>query len=44
VEDLEIFIQKKLIQKGFVEVANMISEKNVKFIYSCTKGNLRETQ
>jgi replication-associated recombination protein RarA len=43
VEDLEIFIQKKLFQKGFVEVANMFEERHVKFIYSCTRGNLRET-
>jgi len=43
IEDLNLFIQKKLIQKGFVEVANMIEEKHVKFIYSCTRGNLRET-
>jgi len=43
IEDLAVFIQKKLIQKGFVEVANMIDEKHVKFIYSCTRGNLRET-
>lgn len=43
IEDLEVYIQKKLIQKGFVEVANMISRKDIKFIFACTKGNFRET-
>jgi len=43
IEDLEVYIQKKLLKKGFVEVANMISKRDIKFIYSCTKGNFRET-
>ncbi len=43
IEDLEIYIQKKLIKKGFVEVANMISKKDIKFIHTYTKGNFRET-
>jgi len=43
VDDLSVFIQKKLIHKGFVEVSNMFNDKHVKFIYSYTKGNLRET-
>jgi len=42
-EDLEIYIQKKLIQKGFIEVSNMINKKDIKFIHTCTKGNFRET-
>jgi len=42
-EDLEIYIQKKLIKKGFVEVANMIGKRDIKFIHACTKGNFRET-
>jgi len=43
VEDLEIYIQKKLLKKGFVEVSNMISKRDIKFIHACTKGNFRET-
>jgi Cdc6-like AAA superfamily ATPase len=43
VEDLDTYIEKKLIQKGFVEVANMINKRDIKFIYACTKGNFRET-
>jgi len=43
IEDLETYIQKKLLKKGFVEVANMISKRDIKFIYACTKGNFRET-
>jgi replication-associated recombination protein RarA len=42
-EDLAVFIQKKLMQKGFVEVANSISKRDIKFIHSHTKGNFRET-
>jgi replication-associated recombination protein RarA len=42
-EDLEIYIQKKLLQKGFVEVSNIIGKKDIKFIHNCTKGNFRET-
>jgi type II secretory pathway predicted ATPase ExeA len=42
-DDLHIYIQKKLIQKGFVEVSNMIKKKHVKFIYTYTHGNFRET-
>jgi type II secretory pathway predicted ATPase ExeA len=43
IEDLEIYIQKKLLQKGFVEVSNMITKRDMKFIHACTKGNFRET-
>jgi len=42
-EDLEVYVQKKLIQKGYVEVANMIHKRDIKFIYHFTKGNFRET-
>ena len=42
-DDLHVYIQKKLIQKGFVETANMIRKKHIKFIYSYTKGNFRES-
>jgi type II secretory pathway predicted ATPase ExeA len=42
-EELGVYIQKKLIKKGFVEVSNMITKKAIKFIHACTKGNFRET-
>ncbi|SFV67500.1 MSHA biogenesis protein MshM [hydrothermal vent metagenome] len=42
-QELEIYIQKKLLKKSFVEVSNMITKKNIKFIHTCTKGNFRET-
>ena len=41
--DLEIYLQKKMIQKGFIEVSNMMSKKDIKFIHKFTKGNFRET-
>jgi len=43
IQDLEIYIQKKLFQKGFVEVSNMITKRDIKFIHACTKGNFRES-
>ena len=42
-EELEIYIKRKLLQKNFVEVSNMISKKEIKFIHACAKGNFRET-
>jgi len=42
-DDLHLYIQKKLIQKGFVEISNMIRKKHIKFIYRYTHGNFRET-
>ncbi len=42
-DDLRVYIQKKLTQKGFVEIANSISKKNISFIHHCTQGNFRET-
>lgn len=41
--DLELYIQKKMIKKGFIEVSNTIKKKDFKFIYMQTKGNFRET-
>ncbi len=41
--DLELYIQKRLIQKGYVEISNMFRKKDVKFIHKYTKGNFRET-
>jgi len=41
--DLELYIQKKLIQKEYVEVSNMFLTKDIKYIHTHTKGNFRET-
>ncbi len=41
--DLELYIQKKMITKGFVEVSNTIKKRDIKFIHKYTKGNFRET-
>jgi type II secretory pathway predicted ATPase ExeA len=42
-EELERYIQKKLLKRNFVEVSNMITKKDIKFIHTYTKGNFRET-
>jgi len=42
-DDLAVYIQKKLIKKGFVEVSNSIKKKDISFIHFHTKGNFRET-
>lgn len=42
-EELEIYIQKKLLQGKFVEISNAISRKEIRFIHAHTKGNFRET-
>jgi len=41
--DLEIYIQKKMIKKGFLEVSNSIKKRDIKYIYRHTNGNFRET-
>ena len=41
--DLQVYVQKKLIQKGFVEIAHSIGKKDIGFIHKYTKGNFRET-
>jgi len=41
--DLELYITKKMIKKGFTEVSNMLRKKDFKYIYSHTLGNFRET-
>jgi len=41
--DLELYITKKMIKKGFIEVSNMLRKKDFKYIYSHTLGNFRET-
>jgi type II secretory pathway predicted ATPase ExeA len=43
VYDLELYITKKLVKKGFMEIANMLSKKDFIYIHTCTKGNFRET-
>jgi len=42
-EDLEKYIQKKLLNKNFYEIANQFSQKDILKIYKFTKGNFRET-
>ncbi len=41
--DLQLYLQKKLIKKGFIEISNMIRKKDIKYIHSMTGGNFRET-
>jgi len=41
--DLERYIQKKMIKNGFMEIANIIHKKDVKYIHKQTNGNFRET-
>ena len=43
VEDLELYITKKMMKKGFIEISNMMSKKDFKFIHAHTDGNFRET-
>jgi type II secretory pathway predicted ATPase ExeA len=42
-DDLFIYIQKKMIQKGFVEIANILRKKDIDFIHRHTAGNFRES-
>jgi type II secretory pathway predicted ATPase ExeA len=41
--DLELYIKKKMIKKGFIEVSNMLRKKDFKYIHRYTDGNFRET-
>ncbi|RRS29985.1 MAG: ATPase AAA [Epsilonproteobacteria bacterium (ex Lamellibrachia satsuma)] len=41
-EDQGKYIHKKLLKKNLFEVANTIKDKNMKLIYTFTKGNYRE--
>ncbi len=41
--DLELYIQKKMIKKGYVDVSNSIKKRDIKYIHSMTNGNFRET-
>jgi len=40
--DLTQYIHKKLLKKNLFEIANSIQEKDMKLIYTFTKGNYRE--
>jgi len=41
--DLERYIQKKMIKKGFSDIANLIKQKDIHYIHFHSKGNFRET-
>jgi len=41
--DLELYITKKMVKKGFMEISNMLRKKDFKYIHSHTHGNFRET-
>lgn len=41
--DLERYIQKKMIQKGFGEIANIFKQKDIRYIFKHSRGNFRET-
>ena len=40
--DTRVYVQKKLVNKNYFDVANMFSDANIKLIYRFTKGNYRE--
>ncbi|WP_457597201.1 AAA family ATPase [Hydrogenimonas sp.] len=42
IHDTQMYIQKKLIQQNYFEIASMFDKKNVKLIHKFTKGNYRE--
>jgi type II secretory pathway predicted ATPase ExeA len=41
--DLERYITKKMIKKGFAEIANLLRKKDFRYIHLHTLGNFRET-
>ena len=41
--DLELYITKKMVKKGFMEISNMLRKKDFKYIHAHTNGNFRET-
>ena len=43
VNELEIYIKKKLLKKNLFMIANLFGKKETKFIYRFTKGNYRNT-
>lgn len=42
-QDLTKYIQKKLLNKNFYEIANSIKQNDIEKVYRYTKGNFRET-
>ncbi|NPA28831.1 MAG: ATP-binding protein [Epsilonproteobacteria bacterium] len=42
VHDAQVYLQKKIVQKNFFEVATMLTKGNVKLIHRLTGGNYRE--
>jgi type II secretory pathway predicted ATPase ExeA len=42
-DELEFYITKKMIKKGFIEVSNMLRKKDFRYIHAHTDGNFRET-
>jgi 4-hydroxy-tetrahydrodipicolinate synthase len=42
-DELKIYIQKKLLKANCFDVANMFNDKNIKLITHLTKGNYRDT-
>ncbi|WP_456485750.1 AAA family ATPase, partial [Hydrogenimonas sp.] len=42
IHDTQIYIQKKLIQQNYFEIANMFNKSNMRLIHRFTKGNYRE--
>jgi 4-hydroxy-tetrahydrodipicolinate synthase len=42
-KELNIYIQKKLLNDQLIEVASMFDKNNIKLIHSFTSGNLRDT-
>jgi len=41
-DDQALYIHKKLLKQNLYEIANSIKEKNMKMIYTFTRGNFRE--
>jgi len=42
VDELKVYIQKKLLKKNLYEIANSLKDKEIKLIYNFTNGNFRE--
>ena len=42
VHDTQVYIQKKLVQKNYFEIAAMFDRRNIRLIHRLTKGNYRE--
>jgi len=43
VNELELYITKKMVKNGFIEISNMLRKKDFKYIHNHTGGNFRET-